>query len=793
MFQLSNLGQFVKRYYEYFILGFLIAFLIASNVVWLQYDNSLVENRDSTIFLSRMVDFIKKTKLPNFDLVDSLGEMSLDGRPVLVQVLGIPFILLFGYSMDAYTYVNFLFCILLVIATYNIGKEAKDRNAGLLAAVLVSFYPSTVRLSNIPLNNFAIIACAALTVWFLLRFMKNHSIKDAWLINLSLVIGFWIHPAFLWGVSIPAALLQLYLVFFGAYPKWISQPKELSSWVFAKLRQPFFLYGVLPSALVSIGAILNWYLRFGLPLLDSISAVSASIPDGGKVFFGPSYQGVPYPFWFIVSSGLALSTVLAVLFWFSLVVVNVKRQPQTLILTFIFVSMYFTHNMLLGLSWRYFSQALPIIAALTGFWIVSIRNKFVSTLLAIVCVVVSVFNFVTVSWGVSPVSKPVAVALGMHSNSGGFCRPSYALYCSDPPNPEEWPTRKMLSLVFDDPKCNEGNCRLLVITPNLDYCQAFPLSAAIDFPDTKLKITCILFFLGAWKSDISTGTEYYDIPSLLESDYIIFTLRKPYPGIDRLYNPEWLLTTDNFFNTPPALFSEAHRIVAEYSLPGALRKAVLYKRIQPLTLEEAEQAVSALALPDGGKFRTLELFLRLSKKEEDVNKWLAAYKDVLLHSQKPGLFLFQISILAGVGDYYYSSGQMNFAITTYEQVLEMNPDNLPVQLNLAKIYVGLDDFKDAIPHLSEIARLQPIALRYTNLGDAYRNYGDYENAIASYQKALRIDSKDVRAHLGLALSYAAKHQFDKARQEFEQVIEMAPGSDNARKAQKWLEENKNNQ
>jgi tetratricopeptide (TPR) repeat protein len=788
MAQQSKIGQFLRKNYDYLILGILIAFVIVSNVIWLRVDNYIVENRDSTIYLSRTIQFIESVKSPDFQLAEALRKLSLAGRPVLLQFLSIPFLLLFGRSIDAYTYFNFLFYILLVVATYQIGRNIKDRNAGLLAAVFVSFYPATVRLLKIPLTSFAIIACSALTIWLLLNFMKTRSVRDIWFTNLSVAFGFLVHPSFLWGVSIPAALLMLYAIFFGADPKWIARPKEFPTWFLGKLRQPVLLYGLLPSALISIGAILMWYVPYGAPMLEVTSKVSSYVSEGTKLFLGPAYSNIPYPFWYIVTSGLALSTVLAILFWVSLVAMSINRQPQALILTFLFVGLYIFHVVTLsGMGWRYFAQAFPIMAALTGMWITSLKNRFVSIFLAAICVVVSVFNFITVSWGVNPTMEPVATLLGQSNFAiEDLCRPSYALYCADPPRPEIWPIHDILDAVLEDAVCKDGNCELVVVPGDIYFYQAIPFTAAIEFPDTKLNVK-VLLDPGVWGAEIEVTQGDFDIPALLESDYIVYNLSSDAILNSQLPSPEWFLAVSHFFDSPPPLFSASHKIIAEYQLPNGTT-ASLYKRIQPLTLEEAEQSVSALELPEEDKILKYGLFLRLSKKDEDVARWLEGYQEALSHAQKPEPYL---TLLIGLADYYQSAGQTDRAVDGYEEALAMDANNLSLQLNLSRIYLEREDCKNAIPHLSEIARLQPIALRYTNLGDAYRDCGDYENAIASYRKALRIDSKDARAHLGLALTYARQHQIDQARAEFNTVIELAPNSSYASQAERWLEANKN--
>jgi tetratricopeptide (TPR) repeat protein/4-amino-4-deoxy-L-arabinose transferase-like glycosyltransferase len=786
MNQSSFILRFKGKNNDFLILGFLIIFLLVSNYIWLKIDNSIVENRDSTIFLSRAIQFIKSAQSPEFNLADGLKRMSLGGRPVLLQLLSIPFLLVFGYSIDAYTYLNFLFYILLVVATYNIGKNVKNRNAGLLAAVLVSCYPSTVRLSKITLTSFAMIACVALAIWFLLNFIKTRSVRDIWLTNLSLAFGFLAHPSFTYGIPISVALLLLYTVFFDTYPKWVTRTKEFPAWLSGKLCQPVFLYGLLPSSLVSIGVILMWYVPFGSPLLNTLDRVSLYVPQG-RYLLGPNYFNLSYQFWYAITSWLALSTILAILFWIGIIATNIKRQPYAIILAFIFIVTYFIHNMVPGLSWRYFAQVLPVVAAITSLWVFSIRNRLFSTLLAITCVAISIFNFLTISWGFNSITKPVAILLMGHDPSTvSLCRPSYAMYCSDPPNPEKWPINDIVKTIVSDPVCKKGNCKVAVLPGNIYFFQAIPFVADIEFPEANLDIS-ILLDPGVWGVNVNVPTGYYDIPKLLESDYIVYNLSDSIGLYEDMPSKEWFLATIHFFDSLPPLFSASHQLIAEYQLPDGT-KALLYKRVQPLTLEEAEQAVSVLELPEEAKIRKYELFLHLSKKEDDVNKWLEAYQEALSIAQKPEPYL---SMLFGLADYYQSSGRTDLAIVTYEQGLSMQPDDLSSQVSLAKDYLARDDCKNAIPHLSEAARIQPIALNYVNLGASYRDCGDLENAIASYKKALRLDSGNVRAHLGLALSYALQHDIIRARAEFNMVIELAPGSPYALLAERWLEDNKN--
>jgi tetratricopeptide (TPR) repeat protein len=57
--------------------------------------------------------------------------------------------------------------------------------------------------------------------------------------------------------------------------------------------------------------------------------------------------------------------------------------------------------------------------------------------------------------------------------------------------------------------------------------------------------------------------------------------------------------------------------------------------------------------------------------------------------------------------------------------------------------------------------------------------GHYDDAVVFYQKALRLDSKQFEAHLGLGMALDLQGQYEAARQELDKALEAAP-PDNAR-------------
>jgi len=787
MYQKSKVFIFLQNNYQYLILGLLCLFVIISNVMWLAKDNSLVENRDSKIYLENTIEFIQFAKSPDFNLLDGILKLSHDGRPVVLQLSSIPFLLIFGNSFDAYTYFNFWFYVLLIVSTYKIGRVVKDRNVGLMAAILVAFYPPVIRLSKIPLTSFAVIACTALTTWLLLEFMHSRSVKHAWYVNLSLAFGLLVHPSIAWGIAIPTAILMLYTVFFSTQPRWVSSPSEIFPWLGEKLRQPVFLRGLFPAALISIGAILAWYLGAGMSLVTELQGIDSWAPESGHYFLGPAYSNFPYELWYVVSSGFAISTLLALLFWGIMIFANIKYRSDIFPLSFLFLGSYLGHALLLyGAGWRYFSQTLPIMAAITAIGIYAVKPRILATSLAIVSIAISAFNFYVVSWGPSVINQSIAGWMGIGDPAeSDYCRPSFGFYCPDPPDLEVWPVKELVGTILADPACAAGECEVLVLPADVYFYEALPISLVFDFADASLDVGFLLD-PGVWGINVGRPLNGFDIPRLLESNYIVYNIPTIIADNISPASVERYQAMKSFFESPPLSFSSSHQIVSEYQFPNGT-KGVLYKRTLPLTLTEAEETVAAINLPESEKVRKYGLFFRLSKSDADTAKWLSTLQNEIGTAPRPEPYH---SLLIELGDYYQFSEQAEAALKAYAQALDVDPKDDFAHVSMARVFLSLDDCESAIPHLQESVRLRPtIARRYVILGDAYRMCDRMDEAILSYQIGIEKDPRDVLARQGLGLSFALVNEFEKARAEFEMVIQLAPGTPYAERANAWLVSN----
>ena len=89
-----------------------------------------------------------------------------------------------------------------------------------------------------------------------------------------------------------------------------------------------------------------------------------------------------------------------------------------------------------------------------------------------------------------------------------------------------------------------------------------------------------------------------------------------------------------------------------------------------------------------------------------------------------------------------------------------------------------DCYETIAEHL--LAGLNPAdADAYYNRGDAYSEIGEYEKAVADYNKAIQVDPNDADAYYNRGCTYGEMGEYDKAIADFNKAIELAPNDADA--------------
>ena len=89
-------------------------------------------------------------------------------------------------------------------------------------------------------------------------------------------------------------------------------------------------------------------------------------------------------------------------------------------------------------------------------------------------------------------------------------------------------------------------------------------------------------------------------------------------------------------------------------------------------------------------------------------------------------------------------------------------------------------WEEAVASYDEAIRLDPEdAEAYFNRGVAYDNPGEYTAAIRDYSKVISLDGTDVEAYLHRADAYVDLEQFEAALQDYEECIRLNPEDSDA--------------
>jgi len=116
------------------------------------------------------------------------------------------------------------------------------------------------------------------------------------------------------------------------------------------------------------------------------------------------------------------------------------------------------------------------------------------------------------------------------------------------------------------------------------------------------------------------------------------------------------------------------------------------------------------------------------------------------------------------------------ALTQGERAVALDPGSADAHAWLGIILNYSDRPREAIPFFEKAIRLNPNgpAFYFHNFGHTYRFVGQYGEAAAQYQRALRVASNNILARLGLTATYSLMGRDTEARAEAEEVLRINP-------------------
>lgn len=143
-----------------------------------------------------------------------------------------------------------------------------------------------------------------------------------------------------------------------------------------------------------------------------------------------------------------------------------------------------------------------------------------------------------------------------------------------------------------------------------------------------------------------------------------------------------------------------------------------------------------------------------------------------------------------IGYIYATNGQFDPARAAFEKAMNDPFYQTPqiAAFNLGRLYEERGDYTNALPYYRQAVKLHPdYAQAWLRIGRILERTGKNEEARLAYEKALRESSDLAEAHLRLGIMSYRAGDFKEAAGSFGQVERIAPNSELATEAQKYLE------
>jgi cytochrome c-type biogenesis protein CcmH/NrfG len=134
------------------------------------------------------------------------------------------------------------------------------------------------------------------------------------------------------------------------------------------------------------------------------------------------------------------------------------------------------------------------------------------------------------------------------------------------------------------------------------------------------------------------------------------------------------------------------------------------------------------------------------------------------------------------------AGEIQQRLAIGEQLVQRDPKNPQAWAMLGNDYFDAQQPQKAVDAYAKALALKPDDPDVlTDQGVMYRALGKYDQALANFEKASKLDPRHVQSVFNVGIVYGYDlHQTAKATAAFEKVIQMAPGSPQAVQARQHL-------
>jgi predicted O-linked N-acetylglucosamine transferase (SPINDLY family) len=130
-----------------------------------------------------------------------------------------------------------------------------------------------------------------------------------------------------------------------------------------------------------------------------------------------------------------------------------------------------------------------------------------------------------------------------------------------------------------------------------------------------------------------------------------------------------------------------------------------------------------------------------------------------------------------LGNILQTQDKITSAIRAYQQALEIHPNFAEVYVNLGTMYLRLGEVETGIEYYQKALKIEPnLAAVYWNLGKVYKRQGKQNEAFENWKKALEIqpDLVDAKFSFELGNALARKGQWQDAIKSYQRTVKLNP-------------------
>jgi len=171
-------------------------------------------------------------------------------------------------------------------------------------------------------------------------------------------------------------------------------------------------------------------------------------------------------------------------------------------------------------------------------------------------------------------------------------------------------------------------------------------------------------------------------------------------------------------------------------------------------------------------------------EKENWNGAIKIYEEALRWDPYLGPIYYDIGKILQDKELYGISREYLEKAAKYIDHPDLPLDLAVIYLKSGKLDKAATKLKQAISYQRDKKSMIPL---YSELGNVYLQLERYKPAEIAFKNALKINPKYVNAHYGLAGAYLRQNKLDEAQEELQKVIELAPGSQEAKYARNIIQ------